>query len=398
MAKISDLKTFPILDSRGEWTIEVEAILSDKRKVRASVPQGKSTGTHEADVVSAARAIKNIEKFILPEIKGADPLRQKTIDDLLIRLDGTRAKRRLGGNTILGVSMACARAAALVRGIPLWQHVRNLSGLKITQIRGGILYPRLYMNIINGGLHAGNNLDFQEYLIIPRTRTFREAALIGERIYHETGKNLQRTKGKNAANVGDEGGFAPNFKNNIEPFAVIKKAAASLGFTKKIDLGLDAAASGISIRHEKLISTYRHLARRFQFIYLEDPFGEEAFLEFSALRRMLGPKIAVVGDDLTTTNVQRMEKAHANQSVNGVIIKPNQIGTVSEALLAVRLARKYGWAVVVSHRSGETNDDFIADFAYGVGADGFKLGAPARGERVAKYNRLLEIEMSAINK
>jgi len=391
MPKIFHIKARPILDSRGDWTIEVALTLADKKRAVASVPQGKSTGTHEAEIVSAARAVKNIEKIISPKLRGMDPARQKTIDDFLIKLDGTATKRRLGGNAILGVSIACAKAASLAQGMPVWRHVRILSGVKSSQLRDGVIYPRLYINVVNGGQHAGNNLDFQEYLVIPKARTFREAAFMGERIYHAAGKYLARVKGKNAVNVGDEGGFAPNFKNGLEPFAVLKKVIGSLGFAKKVDFGLDAAASGVSISHKKLISLYERLARETQFIYLEDPFGEEAFLEFAALKRKLGRKILIAGDDLTATNVKRMEKARANLSINSVIIKPNQIGTISETLDAVRFARKCGWAVIVSHRSGETNDDFIADFAYGVVADGLKLGAPARGERVAKYNRLTEI-------
>lgn len=391
MSNIADISARPILDSRGDWTIEVTLTLKNKKCAKASVPQGKSTGAHEVDIVSAAQAVRNIKKTIFPKLKGINPKRQKIIDEILVRLDGTPIKRRLGGNAILGVSIACAKAASLVRGVPLWQHIRDLSGFRVIQVRRGIIYPRLYINVINGGKHAGNNLDFQEYLVIPKTRTFREAAFIGERIYHATGKFLARAKGNNALNVGDEGGFAPNFNNDLEPFSIIQEAANSLGMKKKVDFGLDAAASGISTKHENILSLYRHLTRP-PFIYLEDPFDEEAFLEFSALRKTTHATFLVAGDDLTTTNVLRMEKAHANQSVNAIVIKPNQIGTISEALNAVRLARNYGWAVIASHRSGETNDDFIADFAYGVVADGLKLGAPARGERIAKYNRLLEIE------
>lgn len=392
MSQIKKISTRQILDSRGEWTIEIALTLKNKKCAVASVPHGKSIGTHEANVVPAAQAARNIEKRIFPKLKNKNVLRQREIDDILIRLDGTPDKRRIGGNAILGVSMAVARAAALAQEIPLWQYLRNMYGVRVVQKRKGIIYPRLYMNMINGGLHAGNNLDFQEYLVIPKAATFHESILIGTQIYHALGDSILRTKGRGASGVGDEGGYAPNFKDNSEPFRILKHVVASLRLDKKVEFGLDAAASGIMLKNDTIFELYRRLARDFPLIYLEDPFGEEMFLKFAELRKVLDPKVLVAGDDLTTTNISRMEMAHANQSVNAIIIKPNQIGTVSEALDAVRLARKYNWAVVVSHRSGETNDDFIADFAYGTGADGFKLGAPARGERIAKYNRLLEIE------
>ena len=392
MSQISNIKARPILDSRGNWTIEVEVALKNGVRTTASVPQGKSTGANEVEIVSAARAIKNIEKFILPKLKGKNILHERELDELMTRLDGTPNKRRLGGNAILGVSMACVKAAAEASGVPLWKRVRELSGLAVKQTQSGVIYPRLFINVVNGGLHAGNNLDFQEYLVIPKARTFRESIFIGTQVYHALGKYLSRVQGKAAANVGDEGGYAPNFKDNLEPFGILRRVVKSLRLKNRVDFGLDSAANGIKIPNKKLFDLYRRLARDPQFIYIEDPFDEEDFLEFSALKATIGEKIMIAGDDLTTTSVSRMEKAHAEGSVNAVIIKPNQIGTVSEALGAVRLARKYEWSVVVSHRSGETNDDFIADFAYGVGADGLKLGAPARGERIAKYNRLLEIE------
>lgn len=389
MSQISNIKTRPILDSRGDWTIEVEVTLKNGVRAVSSVPQGKSTGLHEVEIVSAARAVKNIEKLILPKLKGKNIFRERELDELMTKLDGTPNKRRLGGNAILGVSIACVKAAAEASGVAVWKRVRELSGLTVKQARKGVICPRLFINVINGGLHAGNNLDFQEYLVIPKAKTFRESIFTGTQVYHALGKYLSRAKGRAAANVGDEGGYAPNFKDNLEPFGILRRVIKSLRLKDKVDFGLDAAASGIKIPHKKLLDLYGRLARDPRFIYLEDPFGEEDFLEFSALKVVIGEKIMIAGDDLTTTSVSRMEKAHAEGSVNAVIIKPNQIGTVSEALDAVRLARKYKWNVVVSHRSGETNDDFIADFAYGVGADGLKLGAPARGERVAKYNRLL---------
>ena len=247
--------------------------------------------------------------------------------------------------------------------------------------------------MVNGGLHAGNNLDFQEYLVIPKCRTIAESVDVGVKMYHALGDALEKIKGKNAVNLGDEGGFAPNFKDNIEPFQILRSVAKKLHLENKIEFGMDAAATDIKkMSDKKLEEIYVKLVRDYKLVYLEDPFSEKDFLAFAALNLHFKGKIWIAGDDLTTTNVRNMKKAHAEESVNAIIIKPNQIGTVTEALAAVRLAREYGWAVVASHRSGETDDDFIADFAYGVRADGLKLGAPARGERIAKYNRLLEIE------
>ena len=259
------------------------------------------------------------------------------------------------------------------------------------------LHPRLFMNVVNGGLHAGNNLHFQEYLIIPRARTFKESIDIGTAVYHALGAALVKAKGRGAANLGDEGGFAPNFKNDLEPFQMLRAVAKRLKLDKKIDFGMDAAATDVKgLSRQQLSNTYKKLIKEYSPLYIEDPFGENDFKNFAAITAANNiknkSKLWIAGDDLTTTNTDRMEMAQAKKSVNAIIIKPNQIGTVTETLNAVRLARQYKWAVVVSHRSGETNDDFIADLAYGVAADGFKLGAPARGERIAKYNRLLEIE------
>lgn len=397
MAKIKKISAGVILDSRGEQTLEVRLTLSDGKSVVASVPQGKSTGSHEAKCVSAERAVMAIEKIISPKLRNKDPKAQKEIDDMLIRLDGTPNKRALGANALLAVSIAVVKAGALAQDMPLWKHIQKLNGVAVKRVRNGISYPRLYINAINGGLHAGNNLDFQEYLVIPKARALAESVAMGTRIYRELGNALAQSKGAGAKNVGDEGGFAPDFKNNLEPFAVLQRVVKKLGWQNKIDFGLDAAVSAIAPgKHAKLTALYKKLTSTYPCIYLEDPFGEEEFAAFAKLRAALPAPLLVAGDDLTTTNVKRMEKAYKNNSVNAVIIKPNQIGTVSEALDAARLARKLKWGIVVSHRSGETNDDFIADFAYGVGADGFKLGAPCRGERIAKYNRLLKIESSEI--
>lgn len=389
MAKIASLKARPILDSRGDWAVEVGLKLSDGRVVTASVPHGKSIGSYEEISLPVAIAVKNIEKIILPRIKKFSFAKQKEIDEFLIKLDGTPTKKRLGANAILAVSMVFAKAGAYETNKPLWKYIMASGGFAEDK---KWREPRLFANLINGGLHAGNNLDFQEYLVIPRTESVKEATDIIRKLYFSLKDYLIKSKGENAINVGDEGGFAPNFKDNIEPFRVLEKVARKLRVENKIDFGLDAAASDISLSATKLTSIYKKLENKFNLFYLEDPFGEDEFGKFAELKKILGDKVLIAGDDLTTTNLTRMEEARNNRSVNAVIIKPNQIGTVTESIEAVKLAYKFGWKVVVSHRSGETNDDFIADFAWGVRAYGLKLGAPARGERIVKYNRLLEIE------
>ncbi|MDP2598323.1 MAG: phosphopyruvate hydratase [Candidatus Liptonbacteria bacterium] len=390
--KIKSLEAHPILDSRGQWTIVARLETSTKRQATASVPQGKSTGTHEAVALPAEIAARNINKIIAPKIARKDFRDQAALDLFLCDLDGTPSKKKLGANAILATSVTFLRATAKTNGTPLWKHIRDISGLAVRKSRD-MVHPRLFINVINGGLHAGNNLDFQEFLVIPKCRTIKESVEIGTRIYDELGKTLARAKGKSARNIGDEGGYAPNFKDNLEPFSILRAVTKKLKLSKKVDFGMDAAATDIKKNHPlKLRTAYEKLIKNYGLIYIEDPFGEEDFLSFAALNMHFGKKLLIAGDDLTTTNVRRMERAHAENSVNAIIIKPNQIGSVTDTLDAVRLARKYGWAVIVSHRSGDTNDSFIADFAYGVGAEGFKLGAPARGERIAKYNRLLEIE------
>src|SRR3989344_8136761 len=388
MAKILSIKAKPILDSRGDWTVEVGLKLSDGKVVTASVPQGKSFGSYEATTFPAAVAVKNIEKFVSPRLKKFDPAKQKEIDEFLIKLDGTATKKRLGANALLAVSVAYAKAGASLSNKPLWKHIRSLSGFNADKKWQA---PRLFANVVNGGLHAGNNLYFQEYLIIPETKSIKEAVDIVVKLYSGLSDYLAKSKGKNAVNVGDEGGFAPNFKDNLEPFYILDRVARKLRVESKIDFGLDAAGSDVSLSANKLTSIYKKLGDKFHLFYIEDPFGEDEFGKFAKLKKTLGDKVLVAGDDLTTTNLVRMEEARNKGSINTVIIKPNQIGTVTESIKAVKLAREFGWKVVVSHRSGETNDDFIADFAYGVMADGIKLGATARGERIAKYNRLLEI-------
>jgi len=386
MSKIAETKVRKILDSRGEWTLEVAVVTDSGLPAVVSVPRGKSRGKYEAASVSVDEAVRNIEEVIAPALKGFDPKDQQKIDRRLIELDGTANKSGLGGNAVLGVSLACARAAAVSQQIPVWRHIRELINLPAPTGP-----PRLFINVINGGLHAGNNLDFQEYLIIPKVSTMTEAVRLGDLAYISLRDFLVENFGKSASLLGDEGGFAPEFRDNLEPFEILERSAADAGLLGKLDFGLDAAASNIQKDPEELKSIYQELRARHNLWYLEDPFGENEFDKFADLLKDW-PSGLICGDDLTVTNVERMKTAVEHHSINSIIIKPNQIGTLTETLTAVRQAREYGWKVIVSHRSGETDDDFIADLAYGVGADGFKLGAPARGERVAKFNRLLAIE------
>jgi enolase len=394
--KVSSLSAHPILDSRGQWTVEVSLTLQNGARATASVPQGKSTGATEARALPAATAVKNVNTIIATRIIHKDFLDQASLDEFLVRLDGTKTKSRLGANAILAISIAFLRATALTKKVPLWKHIREVYGIWVDPTATA-LHPRLFMNVVNGGLHAGNNLHFQEYLIIPKARTFKESIDVGMAVYHALGAALVKAKGRGAANLGDEGGFAPNFKSDLEPFQMLRAVAKKLKLDKKIDFGVDAAATDVKgLSRVQLGNTYKKLIKEYSPIYIEDPYNENDFKNFAAITAANNIKnksrLWIAGDDLTTTNTDRMEMAQAKKSVNAIIIKSNQIGTITETLNAVRLARQYKWAVVVSHRSGETNDDFIADLAYGVAADGFKLGAPARGERIAKYNRLLEIE------
>lgn len=386
MAKIKSIQASKILNSRGDWTIEVKLSLDSGLSVRASVPEGKSSGSHEAAPVGADEAVRNIERIISPAIQGFDVSDQSGLDGALIRLDGTPNKSRLGANAILAVSIAALRGASVGAAIPLWQHIRAVMGLN--RSRGGL---KIFANVINGGLHAGNALDVQEYLVIPRTGSLEESINTIHAIYHRLGNICNEKYGHLASLVGDEGGYAPALDNNLSPLSLMQNAAEGYA----VDFGIDAAASNIAMNKNELLDLYRTMVDQFKLTYIEDPFREDDFQNFAEMTAGYGDSVIIAGDDLTVTNVARMEEAQERKSINGVIIKPNQVGTITEAVEAVRRARDYGWKVIVSHRSGETNDDFIADFGVGVGADGIKIGAPSRGERVAKYNRLLEISQQA---
>src|SRR3989344_4694304 len=386
MPSIESISARKILNSRGGWTIEV-TMRGGGKEVIASIPEGESKGSHEAHYVPVGKAIQNITEVIEPILKGRDPENQGDIDKTLLELDGTTNKSKLGANAILSVSIAASRLAAEIKGVPLWKHLRDIYG------KGeGTNAPRLYINCTEGGVHAGTQLDFQEYLVIPKSRSVKEAIQIGKEMYRLIREYVKTNVGPSAVNVGDEGGFTPNFKNNLEPLKVFQKVAKALAVQGLVDFGIDAAANNVRVSAKKLLPIYKEAKEKYNLFFLEDPFKEEDFSHFEKLHEMFGNDIVVCGDDLTTTNIERMKHAHEKGSINGVIIKPNQIGSISETLEAVQLAKEWNWTVVVSPRGQDTNDDFIADLAYAVEADGIKLGGLGRGERIAKYNRLLAIE------
>lgn len=409
MSAITKIKAREILDSRGNPTIEVE-VTTEKTCQTAAVPSGISTGIHEAVELrdgtkrflgqGVNKAVRNVDRKIAPVLKHVECTSQEKIDSVMIKTDGTDNKSKLGANAILGVSLACARAAAAEKNLHLFKYLNELLPLK------KIALPRPFFNVINGGKHAGNELAFQEFMIAPKTKSFKEALQIGSEVYHVLKEIIEKKYGKSAINVGDEGGFAPPIKNVEEALDLITLAIKKAGYSKKVELALDCAASSFyhkgyyylpkKMSKDNLLDYYLQLIKKYSLISIEDPFEQEDFLSFAELRRK--SKIQIVGDDLTATNVDLIEEAIKEESCNCLLLKVNQIGTLSEALDAVRLAYKNGWKVMVSHRSGETEDTFIADLAVGIGCGMIKAGAPCRGERTAKYNQLLRIEEILRNK
>jgi enolase len=407
MTKIMKIKAREILDSRGNPTVEVD-LFTKKGLSRASVPSGASTGIHEALELrdggkrylgkGVLKAVGNVNNLIAEKLAGMDCTKQKTADDLMIELDGTPNKSRLGANAILAVSMALCKAGALESNLPLYEYIANLVDSK------GLTLPIPQMNVINGGLHAGIENDVQEHLIIPRgAESFSEALRMCSETYHTLQKKLKERFGSSAIHVGDEGGFVPPLKRVDERLEFITQAIEELGYTKEFALGIDAAASEFYhdgkyqiLKKEytvtELSNFYAELCERFQIISIEDGFSEDDWNAWNMLKSELGEKIQLVGDDLLVTNAERIKKAIEMNACNALLLKLNQIGTVSEALDAFRLARKARWNVIVSHRSGSTEETFFADLAVGLDAGQFKYGAPARSERTCNYNQLLRIE------
>ena len=404
MSSITAIKAREILDSRGNPTLEVD-LFTKKTCQSASVPSGASTGKHEAIELrdggkryrgkGVQKTVRNVEQKISPLLRGIDCQEQRKIDQMMITKDGTKNKRKLGANAILGVSLAAARAANAEKKTFLFQYLHQLA-----RIDRKPSMPRPFFNVINGGKHAGNKLAFQEFMIVPKAKSFAEALRMGSEVYHVLKEVIEKKYGREAANVGDEGGFAPPVKRAEEALDLLIGAIRRAGYAGKVEIAVDCAASEFyrngyyylpsKLNKERLLSYYLHLIEKYPIISIEDPFEQEDFESFAELRKRSG--IQVVGDDLTVTNVSRIKTAIQNQSCNCLLLKVNQIGTLTEALDAVKLAYENNWKVMVSHRSGETEDTFIADLAVAIGCDMIKAGAPCRGERVAKYNRLLRIE------
>ncbi|MEK7531890.1 MAG: enolase C-terminal domain-like protein [Patescibacteria group bacterium] len=383
MAILNRLVARTILDSRGEWTIEVLGISSSGNSAKASIPTGKSIGEREAVSLPAERALESI-KEIFSKFSGYELWDLEKIDRDLLSLDGTKNKSRLGANAILGTSLVCHKLQALEEEIPLWKKIELLLRVDVSHRS----LPLLFGNLINGGLHAeGSNLPFQEYLVIPQVSSFRESAQILVTIFHALHiKNPGRF-----SLVGDEGGFSGFFEDPLEPFRILKDTSNRLGFSEKIRFGIDAAGNTLPLSPQEALGFYRKMKNDFDLLYLEDPFPEMDENSFIRLQEEF-KGIFIAGDDLTTTNASSIREMADKGAISSAIIKPNQIGTMTETLEALRECYRKGIEPVLSHRSGETNDDFVADIAYGARAYGIKLGAPSRGERVAKYDRLLEIE------
>ena len=409
MASITDVRALEILDSRGNPTVEVEVRLEDGSLGRAAVPSGASTGTREAlelrDTNSSrfggkgvAQAVRNVESILAPLLKAHDAGSQAEIDRLLIEADGTPNKAKLGANAILGVSLAVAKAAAVSAGLPLYRHLGGDAAVTL---------PVPLMNVLNGGRHADNSVDFQEFMIVPLgAPSFREALRMGAETFHAL-KKVLAGKGYNTA-VGDEGGFAPSLKSNVEAVEVILAAIESAGFKpgEQVALALDPAASEFysldryffdksdrsSRSREEMVRLYEDWVRQYPIVSIEDGLAEGDLAGWQLMTRTLGGKIQLVGDDNFVTNPRIFAEGIAKGVANAILIKLNQIGTLTETLETMEMAKKAGYAAVVSHRSGETEDTTIADLAVATNAGQIKTGSLCRTDRVAKYNQLLRIE------
>jgi enolase len=405
MGEIADVIAREILDSRGNPTVEVDVYLEGGVVGRAAVPSGASTGTREALELrdggkrfhgkGVQKAIKNIFEEIAPRVRGADSAQQTYIDNLLIELDGTENKKRLGANAILGVSLAVCKASALEADLPLYRYIGGLNAKVL---------PVPMMNILNGGAHADNNLDIQEFMIVPAgLHDFSSALRAGTEIFH-TLKKILKEKGLNTA-VGDEGGFAPNLTSNAEALSLIIRSIEDSGYRpgKDVSLALDVAASeffekgsyrfeGKKVSSAGLIDYYEKIISRYPVVSIEDGLAENDWEGWAAMTSKLGGKVQLVGDDIFVTNTKILKKGIQKKVANSILIKLNQIGTLTETLDAIEMAKTAGYTAVISHRSGETEDTTIADLAVACNTGFIKTGSLARSERVAKYNRLLLIE------
>ena len=408
MAMITEVYAREILDSRGNPTVEVEVILEDGAVGRAAVPSGASTGVHEAVELrdgdkdrylgkGVTKAVDNVNDIIAEALIGLEATRQTEIDEMLVRLDGTPNKGRLGANAILGVSMAVARAASSSVGLPLYLYLGGVAAKEL---------PVPMMNILNGGEHADNNVDIQEFMIMPvGAKSFSEALRMNAEIYHNL-KALLKEKGLSTA-LGDEGGFAPNLSNNAEAIEVILEAVVKAGYKpeKDIVIALDVASSemykdgkyhfegeGVVRTSEEMVDYLAELCEKYPIISIEDGLAEDDWAGWKLLTKKIGKKVQLVGDDLFVTNEERLVQGINKGVANAILIKVNQIGTLTETFNAIETAKRAGYTCIISHRSGETEDTTLADIAVAVNAGQIKTGAPARTDRVAKYNQLLRIE------
>ena len=418
MSKIKEIIAHEIKDSRGKPTVEVE-LTTDKGVFVASCPSGASTGKNEAlelrdsDGRGVLTAIKNVNEIIAPKLKGKDPKNQRELDDLMIQLDGTENKSKLGANAILPVSMAVCRAGAAAVKLPLYEHIAKISNFEIRNSKFTMPCPSF--NILNGGAHVpiakrsrilGGQATgtksctvIQEFMVVPRKKTFQENLVLGSKVFNKLTGLLKEAHGA-VPDMGDEGGYAPQISTAEQALFLIKNA---IGDNADVKIALDCAASefyrdgkyepeaGKQLSRAQMVQFYQDLAARFPIVSIEDPFSEEDWLGFEELKKAL-PNVTIIGDDLTTTNIKKIKEAEQKKACNGIIIKLNQIGTVWETIEAVKLAQSYDWKIMVSHRSGETMDNFIADLAVGLGAEFIKSGAYTKDVRISKYDRLLEIE------
>jgi len=420
MSKIKQITAREILDSRGNPTLETKITLSSGVVAKASVPSGASTGIHEAWELrdgdksryggqGVLRAVNNVNAKIFPALKNLDAAEQQKIDDLMIKLDGTKNKKNLGANAILSVSLALARVAALDQKKELYEHIAALYGFGKK-----FKLPTPSFNIFNGGKHADTNLDFQEFMIIPiKAANFAEKVRMGAEIFHELGLVLRQSGFD--TDVGNEGGYAPDIRSSIQALELIMAAAINAGYKPGVDVGLgtDVGSSELYDQETKkyifkldratfskntLIGLYYEWFRKYPIISIEDGLSQDDWDGWRELTSELGSEIMLIGDDLFVTNTDRLRRGLKEKAANAILIKPNQVGTLSETIACIKLAQKHNYKTMVSHRSGETTDDFIADLAVAVGADYIKAGSLSRSERLSKYNRLMEIENILMSK
>jgi enolase len=415
MAKILNVKAREILDSRGNPTVECD-VITENGLFRAAVPSGASTGIYEALELrdgdkkrymgkGVLKAVENVNKKIAPLVVGMDPTKQKDIDEKMIKADGTENKANFGANAILAVSMAVCKAGAEAKKVALYQHVADLAGVK------EVILPVPSFNVINGGKHAGNELAMQEFMLLSvDAPSFSEGLRYGTEVFHTLRGIIKEKYGQNAINAGDEGGFAPNVQNAKEALDLLTQAIEKAGYKGKVRIGMDVAASEFYDADKKaynltfksktptwksgdeMVSYYQDLAKNYDIVSIEDPFDQDDWTSYAKLTKAIGKDVQIVGDDLLVTNVKRIKEGIEKKAVNALLLKVNQIGSITESIDACKMSQKAGWGVMVSHRSGETEDAFIADLVVGLRTGEIKTGAPCRSERLAKYNQLLRIE------